>query len=72
MPVRKHYECADTFNTLKVGTTDFDSDLLLTIKDETDYEIQIMLTRMDLLDLITELESYNELLFEIEKGGKNV
>ena len=41
MPVIKHYECADTFNTLKVEI--YDDCLLLTTK-ENDNEIKIFLT----------------------------
>lgn len=68
MPVIKHYECADTFNTLKVEI--YDDCLLLTTK-ENDNEIKIFLTRTDLIDLIHELNSINEDLYEIEKGGSH-
>ena len=73
MPIRKHYECVETFNTLKAVISDDDKHLLLKIKDENDNdnEIEIFLTRNDLIDLIDELNLINEELYEMEKGGSN-
>lgn len=71
MPVRKHYECNYTLNRLFVSLFDSQSDFSLKVIDENNTEIQIILTRYDLIDLIEELESLNEFLYEKEKGGTN-
>ena len=71
MPVRKHYECVDRLNTLKASIFEDDHHLLLTMKDEDQDEIEIILTRSDLLELIDELNAINEELYESEKGGKH-
>lgn len=69
MPIRKHYECVETFNTLKVQTDEEHLLLIIKAEKETDEEIEILLTRHDLLDLVDELNSINEFLYEMEKGG---
>ena len=73
MPVRKQFECVETLNTLKAEISEDDHHLLLTIKPEiyNDDEIEIFLTRNDLLELIDELNAINEELYENEKGGSN-
>jgi len=71
MPVRKQYECTDSFNRLEVSLNGEDTELLLRVTDEDENETRIFLTRNDLLDLIKELELHNEFLYEKEKGGKN-
>lgn len=71
MPVKKIYECTDSFNRLEVTLSDDELDLLLKVFDNDEDEITIRLTRSDLLDLIKELELHNDYLYENEKGGKN-
>ena len=68
MPVRKQYECVTTFNKLELEI-DEDNHLLLTMNDEENNTIEISITRGDLLDLIQELEVYNQLLWENEKSS---
>jgi hypothetical protein len=71
MPVIKQYECLETFNKLELELKD--DNLLLTMVHEDDTKIETLLSRGDILDLIQELEMYNQLMWENEKsaGGKN-
>jgi hypothetical protein len=69
MPVRKHYECVDTINTIKLGYNY--SHLVLIIEKDGKQPINIKLDKHDLTEMIKDLQSINEILYENEKGGKN-
>jgi hypothetical protein len=71
MPVIKQYECLETFNKLELELRG--NNLLLQMTHEDNNEIKILLSRSDLLDLLQELEMYNQLMWENEKseGGNN-
>lgn len=70
MPVRKYYEDVDNFNKLEVTHLETETEHFLSLTHEEGNQIEVNLTRNDLLNLIKELEMINEYLYE-KKGGKN-
>ena len=72
MPVIKYYEDVDNLNKLEVTYLERETEhfLSITITHEEGNQIEINLTRMDLLNLIKELEIINDIIYEKE-GGKN-
>jgi len=74
MPVRKYYECTESFNSIEfdtIETIDKQTFLFIKTKHEDDQYIEVNLTRMDLLNLIQELENINEIIYDKEKEGGN-
>jgi len=66
MPVRKHYECVDSFNTIKLRYND--AHLVLVVEKEAESSeeaesFEILLDRNDLLEMIQDLETINEILY---------